>query len=236
MQVSNREQVISTLNRRAADATATKSNTDQTVNKETFLTLLTTQLQYQDPLNPMEGIEFTQQLAQFSSLEQLMAVNEGIASLGSAFQTQNNFEAFGLVGREVKALGSVLNVSEGESSTGIFALEEAASSVEVYIYDADGKLVRSLDLGSQASGEHEIEWDGLDKDGNPVDDGTYSFMVSAADAEGEALSVMTAIEGEVSGVTFDSSGNAVLVVNNQTVSLDSIIEIYDDSPSEETES
>ena len=237
MQVSSNERIVSTLNASADTNTgSSSSSTGQEVNRETFLTLLTTQLQYQDPLNPLEGVEFTQQLAQFSSLEQLMAVNEGITNLGLSFQTQNNFEAIGLVGNEIKALGSMLSVDEGTANSGIYALEEPASAVQVYIYDSDGSLVRTLDLGPQASGEHQIEWDGRDNDGNLVDDGNYQFMVAATGADGELISAMTAITGKVSGVTFDSSGNALLVVNGQTVSLDSIIEIYDNSPSENTES
>src|SRR3989339_2077206 len=155
--------------------------------KMDFLKLLITQLKNQDPLNPMEGVEFTAQLAQFTSLEQLYNINSNFTAMSTMLTAQYNFGTINLVGKEVKAAGDNLSVADGVSTGGIVTLEEAAANVEVRIYDADSTVVGTLNLGPLGAGEHPFEWEAKDARGNAVKDGNYAFVVTAVDQNGNSV-------------------------------------------------
>jgi flagellar basal-body rod modification protein FlgD len=206
---------------------------DPTLGKSAFLKLLITQLQNQDPLNPMEGVEFTSQLAQFSQLEQLFSLNNSFVGMNAALQAQNNFRAMDIVGKEIKAAGTTLSVTEGVSTGGYYKIEEPAASVVVSIYDENGSLVRTLDLGAKAAGEYEIDWDGRNGSGQTVPDGQYTFDIVASDADKQPISVESAMWGKVTGVRFDEEGTPTLMMKDIEVALTDIIEIV--SPAAESE-
>lgn len=206
--------------------------------KDAFLKLLVTQMQNQDPLNPMEGVEFTEQLAQFTEVEQLYQLNDSFGSITAALQTQANYQAIYLVGKDVKAINSSLLIEDEKVSQASFILGEAAAEVYVNIYDEDGQLVRTLDMGAKTAGEYDIDWDGRNSAGGLMPDGGYAFEVVASGAEGEEIEVSPTIQGRVTGVTFDSSGLPWLIVNGLTLNMNSIIEINEnevETPVEEEE-
>jgi flagellar basal-body rod modification protein FlgD len=203
-----------------------KAGDPQELGKDAFLKLLTTQMQYQDPLNPLEGIEFTQQLAQFTSLEQLYNISDSFNSMNMAIQAQNNFRAMDLVGKHVKAATNEISLKGGDlKAGGVFSLDSDAASVMVNISNQDGRLVRTLDLGPLAAGEHELEWDGKDAKGNNLEDGAYSFEVLAVNPQGEEIGVKSHVEGQVSGVTFDEGGVPLLSLDGVQVTLLDVLEI-----------
>ena len=210
---------------------ASKSTGSQDLGKDAFLKLLVTQLQHQDPLNPMESVEFTGQLAQFSSLEQLTSLNESFSGISSALMAQNNYQAINLVGKDIKALGDTLSIVDGSSTKGIYSLEDTAASVKIHIYDEDGTLVRTMDVGTQDAGDHDVEWDGLDQRGRTLPDGEYTYEVSAEDSEGSAVYVAQQISGRVTGVTFDQNGTPWLILNKIKVNLGNVIEILESGSS-----
>ena len=192
--------------------------------KDAFLKLLITQMQNQDPLNPLEGIEFTSQLAQFTSLEQLNNIYDGISLVNTALNAQNNFQAIGLVGKEVKVLGDSFGVSDGQCSSSIFSIDEAASSVRVNIYNDSGVLVRSLDMGSYAEGEHTVTWDGLDSSGQKVEDGEYEYEILATGPDDETIEVSSLIQGTVTGISF-AENQVTLLVNGLEVDILDLVSI-----------
>ena len=224
-------QIIEYLNP-TAEPTIERVDGEQELGKDAFLKLLITQMQNQDPLNPTEGIEFTSQLAQFSSLEQLSNLNTSFSGINSVLQAQNNYQAINMVGKEITALGDSLSVLDGEITGGIIALGETSTDTTVHIYDEDGTLVRTLDMGALLAGQHELEWDGRDNNGDLVDDGTYSFEITAYDTEGQPINATSIISGVVSGVTFDSENQPWLLLNGLVVSMSQIMEI--NQPSETT--
>jgi flagellar basal-body rod modification protein FlgD len=210
-----------------------KKTPSQELGKDAFLKLLVTQLQHQDPLNPMESVEFTGQLAQFSSLEQLTSLNDSFSGISAALMAQNNYQAINLVGKDVKALGNTLSIVDGSSSKGLYSLEEAAATVQVHIYDEKGTLVRTLDVGKQVAGDHGLAWDGLDQRGRTLADGEYTYVVSAQDSEGSAIAVAQQISGRVTGVTFDVNGTPWLILNKMKINLGNVIEILEPGSSSE---
>ena len=232
MTVVGRAEVIEYLNPSPSETTSSETNE---MGQDAFLKLLITQMQNQDPLNPMEGIEFTQQLAQFSSLEQLMAINSGFSSLNTTLEAQNNFQVLDMVGKDIKAVGEYLGYKDGQATGGIFNLPKQASQVMVNIYDDEGHTVRTLDLGAMQAGNHDLNWDGFDQYGHEVDEGLYTFEVLASDLGGSPIDVVSAIQGRVTGVTFGDDGTPALLLNGLMVALADVIEVSAPSTAGEEE-
>lgn len=194
--------------------------------KDDFLSLLITQLQYQDPINPMDSTEFTAQLAQFSTLEQLNNVNSNL-ELSQLYQASiNNSQAVGFIGKTVNAFGNMASVADGVADSITFKLAKDASDVIVHIYNSDGNLIRTIQPGALKSGEHNLEWDGADNDGNEVPDATYTFEVVATDSAGNPVSATTFITALVSGVSFRDN-TTYLLAGNQEVPIGSVFKVIE---------
>jgi flagellar basal-body rod modification protein FlgD len=214
--------------------TASAQKTD-ILGKDDFLRLLVAQLKAQDPLNPMENTEFTAQLAQFSSLEQLSNVNENLKSLISYQTSTDNSQAVGFIGKTVKAEGSSTRVTNGVSDGIHFELGANADTVFISVNDANGNLVKTMETGSLTAGEQNIAWDGTDNAGHEVPDGTYTFKVSASNAAGSEIEAKTLVRGRVTGVTF-KNGSTYLLVGEQKIPVSNVLEIDEETLSQETES
>ncbi|MBI5747381.1 MAG: hypothetical protein HZA13_10325 [Nitrospirae bacterium] len=208
----------------ASTSSGSSASGSQLVDEEMFLKLLTTQLQYQDPFNPMDNAEFTSQLAQFSSLDQLYGVNDKLDSFLTNQSAAEMSNAAGLIGKEIKASGNTIELSENASATISYDLASDASGVTIDIYNSSGTKVRTVNLGSETSGSQSYAWDGKDDNGNALDPGVYTIAVGATDINNNTVSVSTYIRGTVTGVTFgDTYPN--LTVNGTEVSLANVIEV-----------
>ncbi len=192
--------------------------------KDSFLTLLVTQLQNQDPLSPMEGSEFTAQLAQFSSLEQLQNVNDNLAYLQMFQASINSSQAVSLIGKEIEAAGNSIQLTEGNSSVLSYKLGENANTVTIKIYDSNNSLVKTIDIGSQDEGSQNITWDGTDRQGNKLSSGEYTFTVSASDVNGNSVEAATRVTGKVTGVTFQE-GVTYVQIGDSKIPIGRIIKI-----------
>jgi flagellar basal-body rod modification protein FlgD len=204
---------ISTVSNSGAASTAMASNS---LDKNAFLKLLTTQLQNQDPLNPTDSTAFTAQLAQFSSLEQLSNVNETLNTLKLYEASINNAQAVGFIGKDIVANGKSIEVKGGQPVSCDYDLPAAAKSVVVTIYDATGNFVRDYQKTALAAGKQSFTWDGRDRNGNMVADGAYTFEVQAADDKGAKLTVKTFSKGTVTGVTFEDGITYLITGKNKT--------------------
>ncbi|MDD3581819.1 MAG: flagellar hook capping FlgD N-terminal domain-containing protein [Desulfobacca sp.] len=209
-----------------------KSSLTAITDKETFLTLLITQLQYQDPMSPQDPEEFVAQLAQFSSLEQLTNLNDSITSLNklqtSANSNLENVQALSLLGKTVQVEGDSLTVQDGQSRAGSFNLAADAQKVQVTIYDASGNVVRNLSLESLTSGNHSLDWDGKNNNGETVSDGTYTFAIAAQDAEGQNVQASCYYTGKVEGIAWENN-TAKLRIGERLFSLTDIVSATDAS-------
>lgn len=186
----------------------TSGNTS--MGRDEFLRLLVTQLSNQDPLNPLEGQEFAAQLAQFTSVEQLINIDETLAQQGEMngllAQSMNNGVAAGLIGKSIEAPGNQINWDGESSSDGQFSLEGNAASVKIELRDSTGFVVRTLDLGTLGDGAQDFNWDGKDDAGNSVAAGVYTTTVVAQDSNGDAVASSSSVRGQVSRVTFSPEG------------------------------
>ncbi|MEK7825724.1 MAG: flagellar hook capping FlgD N-terminal domain-containing protein [Nitrospirota bacterium] len=208
----------------ASTSSGSSASGSQLVDEELFLRLLTAQLEFQDPFEPMDNAEFTSQLAQFSSLDQLYSVNEKLDSFLTNQSTAEMSNAAGLIGKEIKASGNSIELAENSSAQISYDLASDASSVTIDIYNSSGDRVRTVTLGSETSGSQSYEWDGKDDNGNVLDPGVYTIAVGAADINNNTISVSTYIRGTVTGVTFgDTYPN--LTVNGTEVSLENVVEV-----------
>lgn len=197
--------------------------------KEDFLKLMLAQLQNQDPLSPMEGTEFASQLAQFTSLEQLMNLNDSMdTSINANYylsQSINNTLAATLIGKEVKLSGNSFQNNGQETTTLGYNLSNSASSVTVKIYNDSGVLIKTIENAPKNSGDNKLIWDFTDNEGNSVPQGRYTFKVEPKDAESNLLSYSSYVLGKIDGVKFTENGT-MLVVNGAQYSLSDIMEIY----------
>jgi flagellar basal-body rod modification protein FlgD len=192
--------------------------------KDAFLQLLVTQLQNQDPLQPMDNTEFVAQLAQFSSLEQLTSVNDQLSSVQLGLISSSNLQAAGLVGKEVTSRGDQFSY-DGTGGTDLgFELSGEATGGEIRIYDEFGGLVRTIDLGAQPAGTVSVNWDGRTDSGTSAGAGRYRMEIEAHDAEDGSVEASTLSTGVVTGIFFDQ-GVAELEVEGTRVRLGDVVSI-----------
>jgi flagellar basal-body rod modification protein FlgD len=149
------------------------------VSQQEFLTLFIEQLKNQDPLSPLQPDQLTAQLAQFSSLEQLTGINTRLDTLAGATRQTTNSSLLGLLGKQVSVTGGQLVIHGGQVPKARYELDESAERVTATVRDAAGKAVRVLDLGAQAAGPHELEFDGRDGNDQVLPDGRYTLEVGA---------------------------------------------------------
>jgi flagellar basal-body rod modification protein FlgD len=205
------------------DETSGYANPKDELGRDQFLALLVAQLQHQDPLNPLEGTDFTAQLAQFSSLEQLFAVNESLTGIQEALSVQENGDVLDYIGKRVKATGNTILVNDGRVESGSYGLDDSAD-VTVSIYDSNGMEVRRLYPGWQDSGEHELSWDGRDSAGYTVQNGIYTFEIEARDEGGFTLPYRAYLTGDVSGIIYEND-TPYLMIGDKLVAPSNIIEV-----------
>lgn len=203
MSTSNVSSTAETLMNFASRTSTTKSS-DITDAQDRFLTLLTTQLRNQDPLNPMDNAEVTSQLAQISTVSGIEKLNATLQSLVADSVDMQTAQAASLVGHAVLVSGTALRLSEGSSVGGI-ELASGADKVDVTIKDANGVAVKTLSLGDLDAGVHNFTWDGIATDGTEVEDGTYTISVKAT-VDGEEVKATPLTLGAVRSVIRGSDG------------------------------
>lgn len=190
-----------------------------------FLTLLTAQIQNQDPLAPMDSTQFVSQLAQLSQVEQSVKTNSNLETLSAQFSALSATAGAQMIGREVTVY-SETTLLEGGSSDGYYMLPEGAAKATIEVYDPLDRLVRTIDGLATGKGELlPIGWDGTDDSGEAVLDGTYTLSISAVDSEGEAVTAYTYRRSTVNEVLF-SDGDLYYSLNgDETVSSSAVLAI-----------
>lgn len=218
--------MISTVNKLDAYTTDTQTKEiKKTLGKDDFLRLLVMQMRFQDPLKPMENTEFTAQLAQFSSLDKLSSISDGISSLSDSQGRVNNVQSVSYIGKEVKASGNKVYLGEDTHSAVIgYTLSKDMSEVTGHIFDMDGKEIRTISIGQQGAGAQSAVWDGRNNSGDPVSSGAYIFSVTAKDIEGKESDALTNVDGIVTSISF-RNGSPYLMVGGIGVPASNIIEV-----------
>lgn len=189
----------------ATQSASERSMTGLSQNFDSFLTLLTAQLQHQDPLSPMDTSDFTNQLVLFAGVEQQILQNSNLESLIAvqlvALQNSVAIGAVSFIGKEIEASGRTAMLQEG-SARFIYALPQAASSAVLKITDANGQTVL-LTSAETTTGPHEFLWDGRDNLGNLLPDGQYTITVEAFASDGQPIEPAYTITGRVTNVRIE---------------------------------
>ena len=193
--------------------------------EDEFLKLLTVQMANQDPLDPMSNEQFVAQLAQFSSLEQLVGMNAGMESLYMGMASMNNATMANLVGKEVVAAGNGV-VYDGESQEVDLHYHSGgdATSGTITIYDEDGSVVYTSEIGSFDEGEGHYTWNGKDTDGNQLPAGNYTFEVTGTNSDGGRVEVLELVVGLVDEMDY-SSGSPMPTVQGIDLAIGDILRL-----------
>lgn len=198
---------------RAMAAAQSQTNSLMGDTQDRFLTLLVTQLQNQDPLNPMDNAQVTSQIAQLSTVNGIQQLNNTLLALSGQMDMSQSLQAAALIGKSVLVPGTKVSVgsdpadpsTKTATSFGIDLISGSAKTV-VSILDASGAVVRKLDLGTMDAGVYPLTWDGKNDLGEPVADGAYSVQIAASDADGQPVSAQTLTSGKVGSVAYTSEG------------------------------
>lgn len=186
-----------------------------------FLTLLTTQLQNQDPLNPMDSTEFTNQLVQFTQVEQSINTNQKLDNLVAMQMGSLTTMSLGFVGMDI-TYPSVELSFDGENKAKVtYSLAEEARIAKINIRDSNGLLVYSADVPRDV-GTSTFEWDGTNNEGDIVPEGTYSFTIDAVNAADDPVQASTAVNGRVRGVE-TQNGVPFLLVGDRAIAVSNVI-------------
>ncbi len=185
-----------------------------------FLTLLTIQLQNQDPLSPMDTTEFTNQLVAFAGVEQQINSNQKLDSI-VALQLNNALSsAQNYIGKDVSYVSSEFDYS-GAPKTIKYSMGAEAVTSKINIYDESGAIIYTVDAGKTA-GAHEFIWDGTTKSGAKAEPGTYEFKIEALDADDKPVEVSSVVTGRVRGTEMQN-GQVFLLVGDRAVALSTVI-------------
>jgi len=187
-------------------------------NFQTFLTLLTTQLKNQNPLDPLDTNQFTQQLVQFAQVEQQLKSNDQLSTLVSLEKTAQATTALAYVGQTVAVDGQTAALKNAQA-TWSFTVPKPVSAV-VTIKNAAGQSVFTSSYTMNA-GAQNFKWDGRDTSGVQWPDGNYTLSMTAKDASGQSVSIPSEVQGVVDSVDLTKSP-AVLSIGGQTFTLDKI--------------
>jgi flagellar basal-body rod modification protein FlgD len=205
----------------AAASASTQTNATKQLagNFDTFLTLLTTQLKNQDPMSPMDSNQFTQQLVQFSQVEQQISTNDNLKTLIGQSATQANTYAMSYLGKAVGITDGTGGLQDGQAGWA-YTLDNAAADTTLTISDSNGRVVYT-GKGEKGAGAHTFAWDGKSNNGVEQADGTYKLTVTAKAGDGSDVTTQVMSKGVVSEV--DLSGTEPqLIIGPTSVPLSKV--------------
>lgn len=201
---------------------AAKTSTDEA--QDRFLKLLVTQIQNQDPLNPMDNAQVTSQLAQLSTVSGIDKLNASVTAMSANFLSAQNLQAANMIGHGVIAPGNTIGLQDGKAIFGI-ELPQNADGAELTIKDSSGFTVRKMSLGVLPSGINTMTWDGKTDSGAAAANGAYSFSVNATSGD-KKLDVTSLSFGIVSSITSTPQGAKLSVANVGDISMSDVRQIY----------
>lgn len=195
-----------------------------------FLQLLTTQLQNQDPLSPMDSTEFTNQLVQFSQVEQQINANQKLDSLLALQLSSISSVALGYVGMDISYVSSDMNYDGSKPIDINYALGSEAVTCKINVYDEEGVLVYSADAPKD-TGTNSFTWNGTKTSGEAVEAGTYTVKIDAIDKNNKPIENSTVVTGHVRGIE-SQNGVVYVLVGDRAVPISSIVNATTPEPTE----
>lgn len=224
---------------RSGQAPAAQSASQQSAaglgnNLSTFLTLLTKQLQNQDPLQPMDTADFTNQLVLYTQAEQQIKTNSMLENLISISRGTIGTQALGYIGKEVSFASDALYVEKpGDQQSFYYSLEAPASTLKVNILNEKGDTVRTVTMDKDKEmGAHKFVWDGKNNDGTNAPAGDYKIVISALDDQQKIIKSSTLVNARVAGLEADGNGSVNLILSgDRSIGLASILSVQEKSTS-----
>lgn len=188
-----------------------------------FLTLLTAQVQYQDPMEPMDSTQFVSQLAQLSQVEQAVQTNSNLETVTGQMASLLSVSGASILGRDITYASSEFTLEDGVSDA-YYGVADGTASVTANIIDPDGNVIRTMEgLSTDSSQVQALDWDGLDDSGNAVLDGTYTLSLTAYDADGETLTSETYRQSTVTEVLFSEGQNYYRTDGDETIPAEDVL-------------
>ncbi len=193
---------------------------ENVLGKDDFMTLLLKQLSHQDPLNPMESAEFTSQLTEFSSLEELTNIKDSLEGVMAYQQSMQNATLANLIDKTVEIEGDSFYMQDNADAG--YELKGDAASVIVSVYDESGAMVWTGETGQHREGINTFGWNGTDINGNQLPAGQYTFGIDAKDISGNTVGASTIEKGLVTGISFEDGLTYLTVDDNRKINLSDI--------------
>ena len=188
-----------------------------------FLALLVTQLQNQDPLDPLDATEFTSQLVQFASVEQQIFQNSNLEKLLNLQETNQISQMVDFIGKRVEYFGQELSLEKGNAEFS-YVMPSGVVDANVNISNSAGINV-FFAKGDTTAGKHTMIWDGVDKNGNQQPDGKYSVLVSGTDPQGNLVTIEHLMVGSVSGAGVEESQVKLFIGEDIIIDQETIISV-----------
>jgi flagellar basal-body rod modification protein FlgD len=215
---------VSSISQVASQNTQANSTTKKTtLTQQDFMNLFTKQLQYQDPLAPMDNYQMATQMAQFETVQALSDMTKSIQTLQAYQASASSLQTVGLIGKKVQSKGNSLSIDQGVVSEGSYQLTKTGK-VSIKIFDANGNMVRSIDDGVKNTSKQRVTWDGKNQQGAQLPAGNYTFSVSAIDEKNQQIQVTTSKVGTVTGISFEN-GTTYLNMGTDKITISDIIAI-----------
>jgi flagellar basal-body rod modification protein FlgD len=209
----------SLLQTQDASVAVTTDEKSTSLTSDDFLTLLVTELEYQDPTEPMNNAEMVNQLTQYSQLDELAEMNDKFDTLTASMNAMTATNGLEYLGKQVEANGYTVNKSGNDISSLSIELGAYAESMTVNIYDENGSIVNTENFTQTDAGTHSYTWSGTDFNGNTVDDGNYYILVSAENSSGATVDANTTTTGIVTGISTTSEGVVFNLDDGRTVNM-----------------
>ncbi|MBU6490195.1 MAG: flagellar hook assembly protein FlgD [Burkholderiales bacterium] len=210
------QNLLNTINGTSSTGASSSTGSSSADLQTTFLKLLTTQLQNQDPTNPADSSQMTSQLAQINTVTGISQLNTTLSSLASQLSAGQNAQASLLIGQSVLVPGSTTTVANGTSTGFGVSLDSSVSDLTVTIKNSSGQIVNTLDLGAQQAGTIPVAFKPVDSSGNTLADGTYTISASGTSTTGATTTETTLSGAQVQSVVQQSGGGTGLLLNNGT--------------------
>lgn len=211
-------------------AARTSETASPTMDRDGFLKLLVAQLAHQDPLQPTEGTEFVTQLSQFALVEQSLTQSNQLGLISTQMRGLSNNEAAGLVGQSVTVRGRSVAFDGTAATTSNVTLGAAAARVTVAFRDANGRVVRTIELGAHQAGPLAVRWDGRDDRGQTVARGSYTVAVTGTTADDRAVTVTHDVTGTVTRVSYDQGYPQLTLDSGASAPISDLVSVGGSAP------
>ncbi|KZL25354.1 flagellar hook assembly protein FlgD [Pseudovibrio sp. WM33] len=199
---------MTTINALTPNADTSGASTQNSINAnfDLFISLLTTQVQNQDPLEPLDSAEYTNQLVQYTMVEQQVATTEKLEEQLTQLKTQSASQFVNYIGNEVTAQSATAQLKDDKASWNLDAVSAGKATISVKNSEGSEIFYKEIDLDK---GETTFEWDGISTSGAKAEDGAYTIDIITKDANGDPFAVQTEVKGKVDAVDF-STGDIIL--------------------------